>query len=30
VGPRSKQVVVYCLAKAREQDIDRKQGYLGS
>jgi hypothetical protein len=30
VGFRSKQVVVYPLAKARKQDIDRKQGCLDS
>jgi hypothetical protein len=28
VGLRNKQVVVYPLAKARKQDIDRKQGCL--
>ncbi len=30
MGPKSKQAISYRLAKTREQDIDKKQGYLGS
>jgi hypothetical protein len=27
VGPKGKQAVVYLLAKAKEQNIDKKHGY---